>query len=233
MTKLYWALTSPFLEIWGRFKYKIYSNYDEKLKFHILGNIWSTPVDQMCIYSFLMENVRKMAFLHYKHEIWSTGVDQMLTKIIFFQKYVSGAFKCRVDDNFSMSGYENSTWWSYNIFGHFRCIFGIFHQITKMTKNVRKCCNFIRLNILDQKSKNYHRHVIWKPWLHTFQKNDFGQHLVNRCWLNFHPKSLYIVLGCYQYGFPNTVGQHLLTRCWLNSIFWKVYVQGFQMSCRW
>ena len=113
----------------------------------------------------------------------------------FFEKYASRAFKCRVDDNFSMSGYENSTWWSYNIFGHFRCIFGIFHQITKMTKNVRKCCNFIRLDILDQKSKNYHRHVIWKPWIHTFQKNNFGQHLVNRCWLKFHPKPLYIVLG--------------------------------------
>ena len=140
--------------------------------------------------------VLETLFLTYFHSI-SVHYDLVNTcwlsvdQNYFFENYVSRAFKCHVDDNFSMSGYENSTWWSYNIFGHFRIIFGIFHQITKMTKNVRKCCNFIRLNILDQKSKNYHRHVIWKPWIHTFRKNNFGQHLVNSCWLKFHPKSLY------------------------------------------
>ena len=145
---------------------------------------WST-LSQQLLTNKLVCGLRD-PFLTYFHSI-SAHYDLVNTcwlsvdQNYFFEKYASRAFKCRVDHNFSMSGYENSTWWSYNIFGHFRCIFGIFHQITKMTKNVRKCCNFIRLNILDQKSKNYHRHVIWKPWIHTFQKNNFGQHLNNRC----------------------------------------------------
>ena len=103
----------------------------------------------------------------------------------FFATYVSRAFKRRVEHNFLISGYENSIWWIYIIlrilliFTHF-CFLGAKYQ--KFMKNDQKWCNFIRLNFHDQKSKSYHRHGIWKPWTHTFRKNNFGQHLVNMCW---------------------------------------------------
>ena len=132
----------------------------KKIGQHLVNSCW--PINWFVVLETLFLTYFHSISVHYGlvNTCWPS-VDQNY----FFEKYASWAFKCRVDHNFSMSGYENSTWWSYNIFGHFRCIFGIFHQITKMTKNVRKCCNFIRLNILDQKSKNYHRHVIWKPWI--------------------------------------------------------------------
>ena len=98
------------------------------------------------------------------------------------------------------------------IFSHF--LFFFYGKYQKIIKNDRKCCNFIRLNFHNQTSKNYHRHGIWKPWTHTFQKNNFGQHLVNRCWLNLYPPFPYQNRAKIGPTSPQTI--NLVNRCWLN-----------------
>ena len=96
----------------------------------------------------------------------------------------------------------------------------------KMNKNDRKCCNFIRFNFHNQKSKSYHRHGIWKPRIHTFQKYNFGQHLVNNCWLKYHSKTHYIVFWLISLQFPRIDRSTLVDQVLTKIIFLKIMYPG-------
>ena len=83
-----------------------------------------------------------------------------------------------------------------------------------MTKIQQKCENFKNWYLDNYASQKYCRHGFEKPLIHTFQEKNFGQHLVNTCWLNVYIP--YPYGKCPKNRPPTLHTWNLVNRCWLN-----------------
>ena len=192
---------------------------------HLVNSCW--PIFLFVVLQTLFLTYFNTIFVHciLVNPCWPS-VDQNY----FFEKYVSRAFKCRVDDNFLMSGYENSIWWSYSIFGHFWWFFGIFHKKTKMTENVITSSDWIfmtrhRKIIIDTAFESPGYILFKKIILVNTWSTSVDLTYLENC-IETTQNTIYSDFGYY-------FSQHLLTKCWPNFFIVKRCVSAFKCRVGW